>query len=220
MAPRQQELVSLGNFKGEAGHPMDINLNRQQTIEPKYVQVWFTKLWMDNNLVKAHFRGTNNSYGHEFNDDLKDGQKPSFSLRALGRIQQINGKAYVKGLKIVTYDRVYWPSHDKAYTQKIIREGACEYQVDESFNPRTVAPPGNRMILTEAVIQPIMNQDVINYIMSESANLQTIMKNFDTLYQTIQVSEDGKYVSLTDTNHDTLVVHLEQYVKNEIMDFC
>lgn len=89
MCPRTQELMKSGNMKGEAGHPMDINLNRQQTIDPKYVQVWYTKLWMDGPYVKAQFRGTNNAYGKEFNLDLLDGQKPSFSLRALGRIETV-----------------------------------------------------------------------------------------------------------------------------------
>jgi hypothetical protein len=85
MAPRQQELVSTGNLKGEAGHPLDKSLARQQKIDPNYEQVWYTKLWMDGDLVMANFRGTNNDLGRSFNDDLKDGQKPSFSLRALGR---------------------------------------------------------------------------------------------------------------------------------------
>ena len=46
MNPRQQELVSTGNFKGEAGHPLDKSLARQQKIDPQCEQIWYTKLWM------------------------------------------------------------------------------------------------------------------------------------------------------------------------------
>ena len=227
MCPRTQELMKSGNMKGEAGHPMDINLNRQQTIDPKYVQVWYTKLWMDGPFVKAQFRGTNNDYGKEFNLDLLDGQKPSFSLRALGRIENIKGKAYVKGLKIVTWDRVYYPSHNKAYTEKIVSEMKRESAIMEgvaSFNPtpqyRTVAPPGNQMIMNESFVMPIMTEQIRNYVISESGNLNIIRKNFDTLYQSINISEDGKMVTVVDTDHNTICIPLERHIQNEIMEFC
>lgn len=86
MAPKQQELIKSGNFKGEAGHPLDTSLTRQAKIDPTNEQVWYQKLWMDGDYVMAHFRGTNNALGRSFNDDLKDGQRPSFSLRALGSL--------------------------------------------------------------------------------------------------------------------------------------
>ena len=227
MCPRTQELMKSGNMKGEAGHPMDINLNRQQTIDPKYVQVWYTKLWMDGPFVKAQFRGTNNEYGKEFNLDLLDGQKPSFSLRALGRIENIRGKAYVKGLKVVTWDRVYYPSHNKAYTEKIVSEMKRESAIMEgvtAFEPtpqyRTVAPPGNRMIVTESFVAPIMTEQIRNYVVSESCNLDVIRNNFDTLYQSINISEDCKMVTVVDTDHNTICIPLERHIQNEIMEFC
>ena len=227
MCPRTQELMRSGNMKGEAGHPMDISLVRQQTIDPKYVQVWYTKLWMDGPFVKAQFRGTNNKYGKEFNLDLLDGQKPSFSLRALGRIENIKGRAYVKGLKVVTWDRVYYPSHNKAYTEKIVSEMKRESAIMEgvtSFNPvsqyRTITPPGNQMVMNESFVMPIMTEQIRNYIMSESGNLDIIRKNFDTLYQSINISEDGKMVTVVDTDHNTICIPLERHIQNEIMEFC
>ena len=227
MCPRTQELMRSGNMKGEAGHPMDINLARQQTIDPKYVQVWYTKLWMDGPFVKAQFRGTNNDYGKEFNLDLLDGQKPSFSLRALGRIENIKGRAYVKGLKIVTWDRVYYPSHNKAYTEKIVSEMKRESAITEGATSfiaasqyRTVAPPGNQMVMNESFVMPIMTEQIRNYVVSESGNLDIIRKNFDTLYQTINISEDGKMVTIVDTDHNTICIPLERHIQNEIMEFC
>ena len=227
MCPRTQELMRSGNMKGEAGHPMDINLARQQTIDPKYVQVWYTKLWMDGPFVKAQFRGTNNDYGKEFNLDLLDGQKPSFSLRALGRIENIKGRAYVKGLKIVTWDRVYYPSHNKAYTEKIVSEMKRERAITEGATSfiaapqyRTVAPPGNQMVMNESFVMPIMTEQIRNYVVSESGNLDIIRKNFDTLYQTINISEDGKMVTIVDTDHNTICIPLERHIQNEIMEFC
>ena len=73
----------------------------------------------------GHFRGTNNEFGRSFNDDLKDGQRPSFSLRAVGSLVNENGRATVKRMQMITYDRVYFPSHSKAYTTKIVTTEAA-----------------------------------------------------------------------------------------------
>lgn len=217
---KQQELVSTGNFKGEAGHPSANDLARQQKIDPTLEQVWYTKLWMDGNYVMANFRGTNNGLGRSFNQDLLDGQKPSFSLRALGTIQNEHGKAYVRNLRIITYDRVYYPSHSKAYTQKIIGESASDSPY--IYIPSYVEERGNIQLVDEnyQVITPVTNKSVRDYILQESGNLDTIINNFDTFYESITLSPDGKEVTLVDKNYDRIVVTLEQHVQNEIMNFC
>lgn len=221
-APKQQELVSTGNMKGEAGHPSANDLARQQKIDPTLEQVWYTKLWMDGNYVKAHFRGTNNDLGKSFNDDLIDGQKPSFSLRALGTIMQERGKAYVRNIKIVTYDRVYFPSHPKAYTTKIISEGTNLQGQKYIYVPDKVREAGNIMIEEEGfqIITPITNSTVRDYIMAESGNLTTIINNFDTFYESITLSENGREVTLITKEYDRIVVPIERHIQNEIMDFC
>jgi len=219
---KQQELVNSGNFKGEAGHPSANDLARQQKIDPTLEQVWYTKLWMDGNYVKAQFRGTNNELGRSFNEDLKDGQKPSFSLRALGTIMQSGGKAYVRNIKIVTYDRVYYPSHPKAYTTKIISENAGIQDEKFIYVPKYVTESGNVQAVQEGfqIITPISNSTVRDYILAESANLQTIINNFDTFYESILLSEDGKEITLVDKNYDKIVLPTERHIQNEIMNFC
>lgn len=221
-APKQQELVSTGNFKGEAGHPSANDLARQQKIDPFLEQVWYTKLWMEDNYVKAQFRGTNNELGRSFNDDLRDGQKPSFSLRALGTIMQENGKAYVRNLKIITYDRVYFPSHPKAYTTKIISESASRQHDKFIYVPKMVTERGNIQAVEEGfqIITPITNASVRDYIMAESANLNTIINNFDTFYESIILSEDGTQVTLVDKNYERIIIPMERHIQNEIMEFC
>lgn len=212
MAPRQQELISSGNMKGEAGHPTDKDITRQQTIDPYMVQVKYTKMWMDGNFVRAQFMGTNNALGEEFNKDLLSGEKPSFSLRALGIIEQTGGKAWVRNLKMITYDRVYFPSHPKAYTTGLVAESAIESGKKQ-----------NRIVVEEdykGFITPITNADIISHIKNESCSLQTIMNNFDTLYESITLMENGRDVQLMDSNHDIIIVRLESYIQDEIMNYC
>ena len=224
VTPRTKELLTTGNLKGEAGHPDAKDLARQAKIEPKLVQVQYTKLWMDGNKVKAHFRGTNNQFGDEFDKDLRYGEKPSFSLRALGSIENRNGKAYVNNLRIITWDRVYYPSHPTAYMEKIISEGTelMDKPYKLKANMDMIKEYGNTQAVEEGyqIIAPFSNKSVVDFIKQESCNLQTIIENFDVFYQSISLSESGKMVTLVDKNYDTIFVPLEKYIQNEIMYYC
>lgn len=208
---RTQELLKTGNMKGENGHPMLKDLARQSTIDPNNVCVKYLKFWADGNKIKSQFKGTNNQLGEDFNNDLIDGELPSFSLRALGSIENRGGKAYVKNVKMITYDRVIYPSHACAYTDKII-----------TTNESTMMENAQMINEDTGYIIPITNQKVIDYIKTESANVKTILENFDTLYKTIvPVVENGcNYVQMTDTYGNTFRIRLEKYIKNEIMNYC
>ena len=232
MAPKQQELIKSGNFKGEAGHPLDTSLTRQAKIDPTNEQVWYQKLWMDGDYVMAHFRGTNNALGRSFNDDLKDGQRPSFSLRALGSLVNENGKMTVRNMQIITYDRVYFPSHSKAYTTKIITtESADGSTSNKEFyiaNPYTYfARKQNELIhITESGNCPISggfvtkftNQQLANYIVQESANLKAIVNQFDVFRDGIALNENTDTVYIKTKVGDTIVMPLEDHIQKEIMN--
>lgn len=203
--PRSIELISTGNMKGENGHPLSKELIRQQTIDPEHVCFKMIKWWKDGDLVKAHVTGTNNDAGRDFNNDLLDGEKPSFSLRALGTVQNTNRGAEVRNIKLITYDRVYYPSHPEAYTDRLISESVQGVQFTENKDT--------------GIFTPISNDQVINYIKSESCNLKSIKESFDVFYDDITILENGK-VQLSDKQGHMFIVNLETYIQNEIMDYC
>lgn len=228
---RTKELVETGNMKGEAGHPMDGSLVRQQKIDPALEQVWYTKLWMDANFVMGNFRGTNNEFGRSFNDDLKDGAKPSFSLRALGSLINENGKSMVKNLRIVTWDRVYFPSHSKAYTTRVLTTEAAGddiyryYDIDSKnyfYKDRSLINKISKLgnILEAGSYEYSLNQDQINrYILSESTNVKNVINSFDLLYESIQYNPVTETVTMKTKIGDTINLSLEQTVRNELMNF-
>ena len=232
MNPRQQELVTSGNLKGEAGHPLDKSLVRQQKVDPINEQVWYTKLWMDGNFVMAHFRGTNNDLGRSFNDDLKDGQKPSFSLRALGSLVNENGRMTVRNMQPVTWDRVYFPSHSKAYTTKIITSesaGSEENLKQYIVNPRShfkakeseinsICESGNAVTGDEWFVTPLTQHEVNNFILSESVNLRTALNTFDIFYESIELDPDMYTVSMKTRLGDTIHLSLETALSREIIN--
>lgn len=212
--PRMTELIKAKQFCGEYGHPLSDDLIRQQTIDPKLVCVRFNKVWTEGNLVKARFQGTNNNYGSYFDQDLRDGCKPAFSLRALGAIENVNGKAYVKGIKIITWDSVIYPSHKVAYTSNIVTESTVEGK--PLYENQIVVPnndPGTIITLRESDARVVLDR-----LQKESANLTKIVETFDGVYDSVTLIDENK-VLLTDKFGSRISVNLENHVENIIMDY-
>lgn len=212
---RMKELINAREFKGECGHPLTDDLVRQQTIDPKYVCVLFNKVWVEGNRVKAQFQGTNNALGDEFDADLRDGGKPAFSLRALGSMENVNGKAYVKNIKIITWDRVIYPSHKVAYTEKIVTESSLDGTPIHT-NQIVVAKddPGTIINVTDTDARTIISR-----LQRESANLDTILNTFDGIMDNVGLVNEST-IRLTSRFGDKIYVNLENYIDNLIMDFA
>lgn len=207
---RTLELLKTGNFKGENGHPMTNDIKRQATIDPNNVVVKYLDLWTEGNFIKARFTGTNNALGEEFNKDLLDGELPSFSLRALGTIVNKNGHACVKNIKLITWDRVIYPSHKHAYTERLVNESAgiekdTKLFIDEDYH---------------GFITPITNEKVVNLLKQESANINFVLDNFGGIYESIQLLDNGRNIQLNDGKGNILVVNLEQHVQDLLIDYC
>lgn len=205
--PRTKELLSTGNMLSENGHPMDTSMMRQQTIEPNNTVARFLKIWMDGNNVMAHFKGTNNSKGEEFDQDLREGVLPSWSLRALGSLTNKGGRNIVENLRVITWDRVIFPSHPHAYTTRLVTESAAlESGKIERIN-------NNGMLI------PITNDSVLSYIKSESANIKSLISQIDFMYESAKLVNPNQ-VQLVAKTGDIFVVNLEHHISNEIQNFC
>lgn len=210
-AKRLWELIETGNLYSENGHPMSKDISRQQTIDPNNKVCKIKKFWTDGDDIVAHVHGAYNTLGDEFNRELLAGDKPSYSLRALGTVKNTRRGAEVENITIITWDRVIYPSHERAYTKGLVTESAGLIGLD-----------GNKLILDKndkGLITPITNKQVIDYITHESGNIKSIIESFEILYDNITLLENGK-VQLTDNTGSTFIIHLENHVKNQVMDYC
>jgi hypothetical protein len=221
VAPRTKELLAAGYLRAEMGHPLSKDLARQSVIDDKITCARFLTLWTEGKNIWARFKGTNNEYGRAFDLDLKDGCKPAWSLRALGSVMQTSRGAEVKNLRVITWDNVIYPSHPGAYTQRIVSESLAI--ANEAVTTGTT-PTGK--IITEndlngvAMITPIKNEQILNFLQEQSGNLKFIRECFDFVYKDIVVNEKGTKVFLTTNEGDTLVVPMESYVHNELMNYA
>lgn len=207
--PRTIELLSTGNMLSENGHPMDTSMMRQQTIDPNNTVARFTKIWMDGNNVMAQFKGTNNDKGEEFDQDLREGVLPSWSLRALGSLENLRGRNVVKNLRVITWDRVIYPSHPHAYTTRLVTESGI---IDTEIEIERVNKAGKLI--------PITNESVLSYIKSESANIKSLLNQIDFMYESSTLIDGGSKVQLVARTGDIFVVNLENHIHNEIEGFC
>lgn len=212
--PRLKELINARSLLSEWGHPLSDDLVRQQTIDPKLCCCRFNKVWIEGNLIKGQFEATNNDYGKAFDQDLREGVKPAFSLRALGSIENVNGKAYVKGVKIITWDTVIYPSHKAAYMDKIVTESAID---GTTIHKNQVVVPKNdpgRIITLNSTDA----KTVISRLQRESANLDKIVSTFDGIMDNITLLDENT-VMLTSRFGEKFVVNLENHIENLIMDY-
>lgn len=205
--PRTMELLSTGNMLSENGHPMDTSMVRQQTIDPNNTVARFLKIWMDGNKVMAQFKGTNNVKGEEFDQDLREGVLPSWSLRALGSLNNKGGRNIVENLRVITWDRVIYPSHPHAYTTRLVTESTNI----EIANLNNINENGKLI--------PITNDSVLSYIKQESANIKSLIDQIDFMYESTTLVK-GNQVRLVAKNGDTFVVNLENHIANEIQNYC
>lgn len=228
-APRTVELLEAGYLRAECGHPLTKDLQRQSVIDDTRTCARFMKLWTEGKNVMAHVCGTNSALGKAFDLDLKEGLKPAWSLRALGSVEQTARGCEVRNLRVITWDNVIYPSHQGAYTQRLVSESTdvLSESVDfvlESNLQKLVSESAvidtNDVHNTNGIVIPVVNEDVIRYIQSESANLKFVRECFDFAYSGINVSESGSKVLLTTNAGDTLVINLESYIHNELMDYA
>ena len=217
----QKELIPTGNFLCEWGHPLSQELSRQSVIDPKNSCARITKLWLEGNDVHANFKGTNTQYGIAFNADLMEGVKPAFSLRALGSVdRERNGKCYVRNIRVINYDSVIYPSHKRAYMTGFVTP-TNESAITESANIGVDNYTNSKAVYENGLLIPVINQQVVDYIKHESANVKSILNTFDTLYESAIICGNGKQVQLNlPDNQGKIVVNLEQYIADEIMQYC
>ena len=204
-ASRTTELLAAGNLRSESGHPLSKDITRQQTIVKSNCSAIILKLWTEGNYIKALVRGTNNKLGQEFDEDLSDGISPSWSLRALGSVETTRRGAEVKNIRVITWDEVIYPSHPRAYTKQTFSI-ATESAVIDKDNDK-------------GMMLPILTNQLKDCLQHESMSYNRLLESgfvFDAVY----LDEGCNNVTMVESTGNTVILPLEDHLRNTIMDFC
>ena len=70
------------------------------------------------------------------------------------------------------------------------------------------------------MITPFNTPQVISYIKAESKNLKAVKESMEMYFDTFDVIDEGRSVKMMSNSGNTVVVNLETYIRNEIMDYC
>lgn len=216
--PRTKELLKTNTFYSEWCHPQG-DMVRQQTIDPKCSVARILSLEMNGTLVQGTFTPTNTPLGLAYNQEILEGVIPAWSLRALGSLENVSGRMIVTNLKMVTYDSVVYPSHDVAYTQKILSESAVTTVEDSYQRLQRIGRDFNQKFNESGELMPIMNKQIMDYVKQESSNVRRILEQVDIFYESAKMT-DRNHVQLVTKAGDVFIINLESYVQREIENFC
>ena len=123
-APHILELLEKRDLAGENGHPIpdvgQASMSRIMTINPNNVShVILNFQWEGDTKVYSDIMTIDdgNGPGNKFARSIMQGMEPAFSVRSIvPQKRNADGTIDVTGVgRVVTYDRVFLPSHQAAY---------------------------------------------------------------------------------------------------------
>jgi hypothetical protein len=105
------------------------------------------------------------------------------------------------------------PSHEQRYYE-IDKD---DYFFVKSDEINRLAEQGNFVDLSESVVTPLKQEEVKNYLLSESANLKLALDTFDLLYESMEVANDLGTMKVKTTYGDTLYLDTETALRKEMI---
>ena len=202
------ELIANNKWHGEAGHPITDNINRIATIEPGRTCCMIKKWWIEGDLVMGEVETiADGMLGTALAGKMLQGMNPSFSLRALARLEKRGNISYVKTPpRIITYDEVYLPSHKEAYAKPGIKK------VEKSiYTGKEVCYENGAIAITAT--------DLKESLINKSDNLNIICESFDIEPQSLAISANGSSLHMKANNGDTFVFALESSLAMKTMQY-
>lgn len=205
-----KELMANGQWKGEAGHPLSNDPKRILTIDPKLTSHKINKIWFEGNLVKGEIETLDDvdGYGRKMTNDVLQGGRQSFSLRAMcPLVKKPDGSAICnKKGHVVTYDWVILPSHIEAYMDKT----APIQRVCESLE---VLGNGCGDMMT-----PVQESSLLDFIADESKNIKLVSNLAEITTENMILTNDKQFAVLKEGT-DTFYVKIEDRIKQDVRNY-
>ena len=220
---RFRELLKTRNLFGEAGHPISKDIGRQQDIKLDNTSHLILEVWVEGNKVMGKLKADDSPMGDKYHKNILSGTIPSYSLRALGMLENVNGRAEVKNINIITWDWVIYPSHKVAYQKEILHNGRDNKtsNISESANLEIVTE--NSLYLKEndsGLVTPINQNDVVTYIKDKSDNFKRIEEGYDIVFGKAKLDKYGKHLYIPTLEGHTIAIRIDDYLEDEIMNFA
>lgn len=208
-SPHIAELIAAGSWMGEAGHPMTEDPKRIMTIDPKLVSHKITKFWFGGKAVSGHIQTLLTKYGRDMTALIIQGMDPAFSLRAMApmKLDSRGGKTQSGKSFIVTYDWVFFPSHDDAYIDKKSGIKLMQAGIKDSGN---VMESSMELAVTESA--------VVDFIRDKSKSIDIVSSMWDIATESMTITEDKNWAVLRNQG-DKIYVSIDTKIKSEVQNY-
>ena len=177
--PYIKEKLSTNSLLSELNHPTTNDMQRQMTIDMKNIACVIKEMYWDPkdpNLLLGNVETAGTSIGKDLAGlVLENNMQASFSMRGMGNVVNENGVAKVKGpLRVITYDTVHFPSHQKAYQRSIVNEFTTMHEAAIPVKASQLAKfvgesSKSAQVLNEQVLQ--IAKDALNFELDTDNNL-------------------------------------------------
>lgn len=205
-----QELIRNKTWMGEAGHPMEEDVKRILTIDPKLTSHKIVDFRQEGkNILKGTIETLDDGkYGTQMTKNILQGMEPAFSLRALAKLtKKADGTSLVQSRPhIVTYDWVILPSHKEAYrdTSKPINKII-----------KSVHDAGNTI---QESCTSILESSMLDFIAEESANIKLISDIYEVSLENMSIASNGQFAILRE-NGRSYHVKIEDKIKHDVSKY-
>ena len=199
------ELINNGGLPGENGHPVpktgQVTLERIATIDPNNISHVIKKAWFtDGDRILRGVIETvddDNGPGRKFMKNILQGLPTSFSNRAIiPQRKNVDGTIDQTGVgRIITFDRVFLPSHKEAYRDINIPI------------VNVIKSPEDMKIATECC----------SYIIDKSSNVRNVLDNMDPALESAYIDKKGRFNVKTDDG--LAIIPIEQKLVREISSY-
>lgn len=206
--PHIRELLTKRALCGEAGHPLTNDTTRILTIDPKLICFRINNFERRGNLLHANVETLDTNMGKDMTKYILQGGEPSFSLRALASLTDVNGTKVMKSrAHVVTYDWVILPSHCEAYRDETSHIKAVRQKITD-----------NKNVVCESSVFAVNESQILSYIKAESKNVNFISNICEVALESMTISEDLKSAIVKEGN-EKYVINLESYITKDIKSY-
>lgn len=169
-APHIKELIEKRAWYGELDHPDDDDIGRQSKVVRANASHLIIALEFFDDRIEAIIETSMYPAGIALRDEILNGHQAAFSLRALGNIIKTSeGVTVTNPFKVITYDNVILPSHQKAYQTEIL-SGMQDAKLNE----------GSNFSLNEGYTFGFTSDD-FKKLYNISENVQLVSEQFDSI---------------------------------------
>lgn len=199
------EMLQRNNFTNENGHPIGITgqttIERIMTIDPNNIVSLIRSLEWKGELLYGTIETIDDGPGGKgtmFMKNILQGIDPAYSLRSLvPQRKNPNGTIDVTNAgRLITYDRVFVPSHEEAYIDKTI-------------------PIKN--IVTKPQFQTVM-ESFTDFVLERSNKVNKIIDNLDPVMESANIDKSG-ILTIDTKENGKLFIFPENKYRKEISSF-